>query len=142
MPEWLPDRDAPRRGQERTDPDACWRAGKDLLERVVAPALREFSQSLGAGGLRGEVTVQEQGRLPPEATLLVAAEGWPLDPRTADSLTFQPDGPGGKVLVRARAHGTRQSGGAAPEGSFSVAELTPEKVDELVFLFVQRLLGY
>jgi hypothetical protein len=142
MPEWMPDRVAQDPEQDRTDPDASRRAGQDLLERVVAPSLHAFGHTLAAGGLQAQVTVQEDGRRPPCATLLVAAEGEPLDGWAADSITFQPGGPCGKVLVRARTGTTGGSGGALLEGAFSPDDLTPEKVDELVFLFVQRLLGY
>jgi hypothetical protein len=138
----MPDRAAQRPEQDPTDPDAWQRAGKDLLERVVAPALCEFSRSLAAGGLRGEVRVQDEAPAPPRATLVVAPEGAPLDPRASAFLTFQPDGCRGEVLVRARTSTDGPAGGAPPEGTFALAELTPEKVDELVFLFVQRLIGY
>jgi hypothetical protein len=138
----MPDRATRRPEQDQTDPDTCRRAGKDLLERVVAPSLREFGHTLATGGLRAQVTVQDEERRPPRATLLVAPEGEPLDGWAAESITFQPGGPSGKVLVRSRTRTTGRSGGATLEGAFPPDDLTPEKVDELVFLFVQRLLGY
>jgi hypothetical protein len=129
------------RQQARVEAEACRGRVGGLLQEVVRPELEEFADQLTAGGRRCQVTFQDEGHPRPSVSLYLAQERMPLDLGVANSITFRPGLGRETVFMHQRIRGLRGRRNLSRGVDLSLAELTAEKVDQLVLTFVERLIG-
>ena len=131
-----------QRQQARIDLNAFHSRVADVLDEIVVPVLEEFAKQLNAWGRQSRVLVNHEEGHPPYLTLYVQNEGIPFDIQVADHVRISPSAEIDKILVDERIldlHGSAPSKSQARH--FPLAEITREKVEQMVFEFVQRLIG-
>lgn len=114
----------------------------DLQRNVLGPALAEFAEKLTAGGRDSRQRFEDDEERPPASMLFIGRTEIPFDEKGADHIKFESDGWREKVLVTERVRDARRPKADSSGGEFSLGELTREKVEELIFAFVERVIGH